>query len=180
MALAQKKTYTIEDIYQLPEGMRAELIDGQMYGMAPPSTIHQRLVSELTITIGNYIHANKGACKLFSAPFAVFLNKDRKNYVEPDISVVCDPCKLDEKGCSGAPDWIIEIASPSTGRMDYGLKLFKYRSAGVREYWIVNPQNRTVNVYDFVCGDGTNQYVFSDTVSSCIFESLDIRIDDLL
>ncbi|MDE5589145.1 MAG: Uma2 family endonuclease [Acetatifactor sp.] len=76
---------------------------------------------------------------IYLAPYAVFLNADETNYVEPDISVICDKSKLDERGCNGAPDWIIEVVSPSTERMDYGIKLFKYRSAGVREYWIVNP-----------------------------------------
>ncbi len=83
------------------------------------------------------------------APFAVFLNDDNKNDVELDISVICDRKKLDDYGCNGAPDWIIEIISPSTQRMDYGMKLFKYRTAGVREYWIVNPIKKTVQVYFF-------------------------------
>ena len=108
MAQLQERTYTIYDIYALPEGQRAELIDGQMYMMAPPNTRHQSLVSEFTITIGNYIRAKGGSCKVFPAPFAVFLNKDDRNYVEPDISVICDKEKLDEKGYNGAPDWIIE------------------------------------------------------------------------
>ena len=73
------------------------------------------------------------------APFAVFLNADDKNYVEPDISVICDKSKLTDKGCNGAPDWIIEIVSSGSRRMDYYTKLFKYRTAGVREYWIVDP-----------------------------------------
>lgn len=82
-----------------------------------------------------------GACEIVPAPFAVFLSKDGQNYMEPDLSVICSLDKPDEKGCHGAPDWIIEIVSPSTERMDYGIKLFKYRSAGVREYRIVNPLN---------------------------------------
>lgn len=83
------------------------------------------------------------------APFAVFLNDDNKNDVELDISVICDRKKLDDYSCNGAPDQIIEIISPSTQRMDYGMKLFKYRTAGVREYWIVNPIKKTVQVYFF-------------------------------
>lgn len=138
-AFAQEKIYTTKDIYSLPEGERAELIDGQLYMMAPPNTIHQRISHLLAWKIENYIQSKKGKCEVFAAPFAVFLNKDDRNYVEPDISVICDKNKINDKGCDGAPDWIIEIASPSSTRMDYAIKLFKYRTGGVREYWIVNP-----------------------------------------
>lgn len=180
MALPQKKLYTIDDIYTLPDGQRAELIDGQIYDMAPPNTIHQSLVREFTITIGNYIRSKKGTCAVFPAPFAVFLNADNKNYVEPDISVICDQNKLDDHGCNGAPDWIIEITSPGTERMDYGIKLFKYRTAGVRAYWIVNPAKGIVNVYDFEHDEKTRLYDFEDDIPSCIYEDLNIRISDLL
>ena len=81
----------------------------------------------------------KGECEVYAAPFAVFLNKDDHNYIEPDISVICDKNKLDDRGCNGSPDWVIEITSPSDPQRDYGIKLFKYRTAGVREYWIINP-----------------------------------------
>ena len=114
--------------------------------------IHQKLVSQLTKLIGNYIDANHGGCEVYPAPFAVFLNADNKTYVEPDISVICDNDKLDERGCNGAPDWVIEIVSPSTERMDYGIKLFKYRSAGVREYWIVDTDSKSAQV--FLLDDG--------------------------
>jgi len=180
MALAQKRVYTIDDIYTLPDGQRAELIDGQIYMMAPPNTRHQNLVSEFTITIGNYIRLKGGNCKVFPAPFAVFLNKDDLNYVEPDISVICNKDKLNDKGCNGAPDWVIEIVSPSTSRIDYGVKLFKYRSAGVREYWIVNPMKKTVTVFDLEKEEKSNQYDFDDTISSCIYEDLTINITNLL
>ena len=78
--------------------------------------------------------------------------------MEPDISVICDKNKLDEHGCNGAPDWVIEVISPSDPQRDYGVKLFKYRAAGVREYWIVNPMKNTVTVYDFENETGTNLY----------------------
>lgn len=180
MDLAQEKTYTIEDIYALPDGQRAELIDGRMYNMAPLNTRHQRLVSELTITIGNYIRSKGGNCKVFPAPFAVFLNKDNLNYVEPDISVICDNDKLDDQGCNGAPDWVIEVTSPSNPQHDYGIKLFKYRTAGVREYWIVNPQKKTVMVFDFENEKESNQYNFEDDIPVCIYSDLSINITDLL
>ena len=180
MALPQEKSYTIEDIYALPEGERAELIDGQMYMMAPPIRIHQKLVSQFTQIIGSYIKNKHGDCEVYPAPFAVFLNKDNRNYVEPDISVICDKNKLNEKGCNGAPDWIIEITSPSNPEHDYGIKLFKYRTAGVREYWIVNPQKQTVIVFDFETDEKSNQYSFDDTVPVCIYDDLNIRVENLL
>lgn len=114
MALPQEKIYTIEDIYALPEGQRAELIDGRIYNMAPPNTIHQKISWKLHQAIGNYISSRHGNCDVYAAPFAVFLNKDDRNYVEPDISVICDKSKMNDKGCVEAPDWIIEIVSPST------------------------------------------------------------------
>ena len=180
MALLREENLTIEDIYALPEGERAELIDGRMYMMAPPNTRHQRILGGLYNTICNYVKAKGGDCDVFPAPFAVFLNQDDRNYVEPDISVICDPHKINEKGCNGAPDWIIEIVSPSTSQVDYGIKLFKYRTAGVREYWIVNPLKKTVNVYNFEHEKGTDLYSFEDTVPVCIYGDLSIRIADLL
>lgn len=180
MALQQEKFYTVDDIYALPDGERAELIDGKLYNMAPPVRIHQKLISELTQSIGQYIRNKHGECEIYPAPFAVFLNKDDRNYVEPDISVICDKSKLTDKGCNGAPDFIIEIISPSTQQMDYGIKLFKYRTAGVREYWIINPVTRTVNVYDFEKETGTCQYSFDNEISVCIYTDLSIRISDLL
>lgn len=180
MALPKERVYTIDDIYALPDGQRAELIDGHMYMMAPPKRIHQKLVNRLSQTITNYIDSKHGSCEVYPAPFAVFLHEDDQTYVEPDISVICDSSKLDEYGCNGAPDWVIEIISPSDPWRDYGIKLFKYRSAGVREYWIVNPSTRTVTVYDFEQGDGTNQYVFEDTIPVCIYDDLNICISQLL
>lgn len=129
MEFPLKRIYTIKDIYGLPDGQRAELIDGQMYMMTPPGRIHQELVSQFTKKIGQYIDMHKGLCKVYPAPFAVFLNEDDKTYVEPDISVICDKNKLNEYGCNGAPDWVIEIISPSDPQRDYDVKLFKYRSS---------------------------------------------------
>lgn len=173
MALAKENSYTIEDIYTLPDGQRAELIDGTMYMMAPPKRIHQEIVIELSTVINTYIKNKRGECKVYPAPFAVFLNSDDKNYVEPDISVICDKTKLTDDGCNGAPDWIIEVVSPSSRRMDYILKLFKYRSAGVREYWIVDPDKNRVTVYNFESDTG-DEYTLSDTVKSGIDDDLQI------
>ncbi len=175
MPVLEPTIYTIQDIYALPEGQRAELIDGHLYNMAPPNRIHQEIVSGLHYKIREFIDSKGGSCRVYPAPFAVFLNKDEKNYVEPDITVVCDKDKLNDKGCSGAPDWVVEIASPSTAHLDYGIKLFKYRTAGVREYWIVNPITQVVNVYDLEHETKTNQYKFSDQIPSCIYSDFSIQ-----
>lgn len=180
MPSAKKETYTTDYIYALPEGQRAELIDGVVFDMAPPNRIHQEIVMNFSAEIRDYIKKNYGSCKVYPAPFAVFLNADDKTYVEPDISVICDPSKLDDRGCNGAPDWIIEVASPSTKRIDYGIKLFKYLSAGVREYWIVNPLTKTVNVYDLEKEELSDQYIFDDDIPVCIYDGLVINISDLL
>lgn len=180
MAQHQENFYTVEDIYALPDGQRAELIDGRIYAMAPPNFLHQKILMELSSMIHQYIKDHGGNCEVVPAPFAVFLNKDDRNYVEPDISVICDKSKLDEKGCQGAPDWIIEIISPSTQQVDYGIKLFKYRTAGVREYWIVNPKTHTVNIFDFEREKNSSQYSFGENIPVCIYEDLSINIADLL
>lgn len=172
-ALAQEKLYTIDDIYALPDGSRAELIDGQIYDMAPPSRKHQRIVGELFAAIREYINTNNGTCEVDIAPFAVFLNADDRNYVEPDISVICNPDRLTDKGCLGAPDWLIEVVSAGSRQMDYFTKLFKYQTAGVREYWIVDPEKDRVLVYDFA-SESTGDHTFSDSVKVGIYEDFSI------
>lgn len=174
MPLLQEKIYTIDDIYALPDGERAELIDGQIYYMAPPGRIHQKISWKLHQAIANYIDRNKGTCEVYAAPFAVFLNE--KNYVEPDISVICDKNKLTDKGCNGAPDWIIEIVSSSSRRVDYYKKLFKYRTAGVREYWIVDPEKERVTVYNFE-KETADEYTFNISVPVGIFDGFSITVE---
>lgn len=123
MPLLKTTTHTIDDIYALPDGQRAELIDGQIYNMAPPSPLHQELVALFTTELQNYISKKHGNCKVYPAPFAVFIKDDDSNYVEPDISIVCDSNKISHRGCEGAPDFIIEIVSPSSRKMDYSTKM---------------------------------------------------------
>lgn len=178
-ALAQEKIYTIEDIYALPDGQRAELIDGKLYLMAPPSTEHQRILSFLNTEIALHIRQGNGSCEVFPAPFSVFLFGDSSKYLEPDISVICDKGKLDGKGCHGAPDWIIEIISPSTKRMDYYTKLALYRTAGVREYWIVDPFRQAVIVYDMEHDEGPALYAFMDCIPVGIYPGFSISLSAL-
>lgn len=179
MALSKEESHTIEDIYALPDGERAELIDGHIYYMAPPSYRHQKLVMELSAIIRNYIKQHKGTCEVLPAPFAVYLDEINNTYVEPDISVICDPNKLDDKGCKGAPDWIIEIVSPASRKMDYLLKLFKYRSAGVREYWIVDIAKNRITVYNFEHDYSIEEYSFADTVKAGIYTDLSIDFSEI-
>jgi Uma2 family endonuclease len=180
MPLPKQNTFTLEDIYALPDGERAELIDGELYMMAPPNFIHQKLVHQFDKHIGNYVDEQGGSCEVIPAPFAVFLDKDDKTYVEPDISVICDKKKLDEKGCHGAPDWIVEIVSPATQRMDYGVKLFKYRTAGVREYWIVNPLKKTVQTYVFGEEEYSEQFSFDEDIPVRIYDGLFLNVENFL
>lgn len=180
MPLPQERIYTIEDIYNLPDGKRAELIDGQIYFMAPPSRKHQDLLMELSRIIANYIHGKSSPCKIYPAPFAVYLDEPTNTYVEPDISVICDKSKLNDRGCNGAPDWIIEIVSPDSRCMDYAIKLFRYHSAGVREYWIVDTDKNRITVYNLIHGDeDVNEYTFSDSVKTGIYEDLSIDFSKL-
>lgn len=179
-AFAHENHYTIEDIYALPEGRRAELIDGQIYDMAPPSTRHQRILSFLHLEIGNYIRAHNGLCEVFPAPFAVFpFADDESKYLEPDLSVVCDQNKITEHGCNGAPDWIIEIVSLGSRSMDYYTKLSLYRSAGVREYWIVDPIKQTVLVYAMEHAAAPVIHSFSNCVRANIYNDLEIDFTKL-
>ena len=159
----------------MPDGKRAELIDGKIYYMAPPSTAHQRLVNFISTEINLYIRKNNGKCEVFPAPFAVFLNKDDMNYIEPDISVICDASKLDDKGCHGAPDWVIEIVSPSSKPRDYMTKLFKYRTAGVREYWIVDEDKQMVTAYGFE-NETVEQCPFGEGIPVGIYEGFSIAV----
>ena len=177
----RERNHTIEEIYALPDGVRAELIDGRIYYMATPTRIHQEINGELHLAVANYIRAHNGSCKVYIPPFAVFLFGDESTYVEPDLTVICDPSKLDDRGCVGAPDWVIEILSPSSSRMDCILKLFKYRTAGVREYWIVDPEERRVIAYLFDTPDRHGQvtlYTFEDSIPCSLYPDLKIRLAD--
>lgn len=173
----QKRDFTVEDIYALPEGVRAELIDGQMFYMMSPNRMHQKIIGELFATIRDYIKMNKGICEPYISPFAVMLFADNKNYVEPDVVVICDPNKLNDQGCVGAPDWIIEVVSPSSRRMDCVIKLLKYRAAGVREYWIIDPEKQRIMVYDFE-NDREEEHSFEQEVTSVIMKGFSVKLSE--
>ena len=174
----KEKKHTVEEWLALPEGKYVELIDGVFYDkeyyMAPPSMHHEALVRELVKRIGNYIDEKGGDCEVFPAPFGVRLHAEDSNIVEPDITVVCDRDKLSEQGCTGAPDWVIEITSPSTASMDYVKKRELYTNAGVREYWIVDPNNRIVMIYKSDEPMRNESFTFEDTVKVGIYEDFSI------
>ena len=182
--MEQRRQYTVEDIYALPDGQRAELIDGKWYDMASPNRIHQELVRIFTQRLAEYIEEKGGDCKVYPAPFAVFLNKDNKTYVEPDVSVICDPEKLDDRGCNGAPDLVVEITSPSSTSRDNMVKLLKYCTAGVKEYWVVNPAQRVVSLYSFQEKDlekgGMEMYSFDQELHSVLFPEFSLRLSEEL
>ncbi len=177
-ALKQDIIYTTDYIENLPDGKRAELIEGHIYYMAAPTFMHQNIMVELSTIINSYIKSKNGSCKVVPAPFAVYLNKDNKNYVEPDISVICDKSKINKKGCWGSPDWIIEIVSPSSIRNDYYIKLLKYPNCGVREYWIVDPLKKSITVHDFEA-ETTAMYDFTDKIKVGIYEDLYIDFSQI-
>lgn len=180
MPIPKSDNYTIDYIYSLPEGQRAELIDGVVYDMAPPNRIHQKISGRLHQKIANYIDAKNGTCEVYSAPFGVFLSTDDTCYVEPDVSVICDKDKLTDKGCNGAPDFIIEIVSPSSRKMDYRTKMTLYADAGVREYWIVDPEKERTTVYRYEEDAAPMIIPFQQEITVGIYENLNINISELL
>lgn len=180
MPLLKTQTFTIKDIYNLPEGQRAELIGGQLYDMAPPNRMHQEISFALSRKIADHIDSKQGDCRVYPAPFAIFLNTDEETYLEPDISVICDKNKLSDRGCEGAPDWIIEVVSPSSRKMDYNTKNFLYANAGVREYWIVDPARERTTIYHYEEDAAPAIVPFNQTIQAGIYSDLCITITDLL
>ncbi len=155
-------TYTYADYLTWQIGEMTELIRGKIFKMSPaPGSMHQKISGRFFLKIGNFLEGKK--CQLFAAPFDVRLPVSPKNkadreiitVVQPDLCVVCDPAKIDERGCMGAPDWIIEILSRHTSAKDLREKFEVYEEAGVAEYWVVHPQEQTVLVYTL---DETGKY----------------------
>ncbi len=142
--------YSYADYLTWDEQERWEILDGIPYMQAAPSRVHQEILVEILNQIANYLKGKP--CRVYPAPFCVRLDSEKndydiKNVVEPDITIVCDSSKLDEKGCKGSPDMIVEILSPSTAKNDRFFKFNKYEKAGVKEYWVVEPDQKLVSVF---------------------------------
>ncbi|MCI8338809.1 MAG: Uma2 family endonuclease [Lachnospiraceae bacterium] len=175
----QQETITLEQYEALPEEKRIEVFDGIAYDMASPSQIHQSISMQLSTVINNYLLRKKGDCSIFSAPFDVKLSDTPLIIVQPDIMVICDKDKLDEKRCNGAPDFIIEIVSPRNPSDDYIRKAYYYKNYGVREYWIVDPKRRMITVNSFEEDLLNIQYSFESTIKINIYDDLFINFADI-
>ncbi|MFN3883585.1 MAG: Uma2 family endonuclease [Rhodocyclaceae bacterium] len=144
--------HTYADYRQWPAGVRYELVDGVAYAMGPaPSRRHQEVVGEVFRQIAEALEDSP--CRPYIAPFDVRLPRGKESddeidtVVQPDISVICDKKKLDEQGCRGAPDWIIEVLSPASAGHDQIVKRGLYERVGVREFWLIHPTDRIVSIY---------------------------------
>ena len=180
MNLAEEIRYNYSDYLEWDDDVRYELIDGVPYLMAAPSQKHQELSGELFRQLSNWLRGKR--CKVFHAAFDVRLNA--KSYdnivVQPDLLVVCDRRKLDGRSCVGAPDMIIEILSPTNARHDEFVKFGLYQKAGVREYWIVDPESKTVSVHILENGRYyTDVYLAEDTVPVYVLEGCEINLADV-
>ena len=171
--------YTLDDYYALPDDVRAELINGYLIFLEAPRSVHQELISELLMDLKLYIRNNKGTCKVLPAPLDVQLDCDNRTMIQPDISVICQLDRLVEKGVYGAPDFCIEIVSPSSRSRDYIKKVSKYQNAGVREYWIVDIAKNRITVYNFNHDYSIEEYSFTDTVKAGIYEDLSIDFSEI-
>lgn len=169
-AAKKQGEYTLEDYYALPDEQRVELIDGVFYDMAAPTLLHQLLSKEICQLLDTYIRKNNGKCITFLAPADVQLDCDDKTMVQPDLFVLCDLKKMKLNKVYGAPDLVVEVLSKSTKRKDMYLKLEKYINADVREYWLVDPDKRSVLVYDFQNDELPKIYGFDSKVPVSIFD----------
>ena len=169
-----KAAMTADDYWSLPDGVRAELIDGELWDLASPSRKHQEIVAELTYALEAHIVAHGGPCKVYQAPFVVNLFGDDSTFVKPDLSAVCDRAKLSDRGCEGAPDFVVEVVSPGNPGMDYVTKLNLYKEAGVREYWICDPERERAHVYRFEGDSVPSIYPFASPVPCGVFPGFEM------
>ncbi len=175
----QPQIITYEQYEAFSRDRRIEVFDGQIYDMASPSQEHQTILTELLVAIRNYLRKKGGGCRVFPAPFDVKLFNNPLTVVQPDLMIICDKDKLDGKRCNGAPDFIIEIVSASNPSDDYIRKLYYYKNAGVREYWIVDPRRKLVTVNYFEENMLNIQYSFEATIKVHIYEDLFINFLDI-
>jgi len=173
--------YTYADYASWDDDIRYELIDGIPYVMYAPTTTHQGILMDLSRQLASFLKGKP--CRVFAAPCDVCLSglgDEDDTVVQPDILVVCDESKIEKKYCNGAPDMTIEILSPSTSKRDLLTKLVKYQMAGVREYWIVDPDAKTVNVH--ILEDGRyviNSYESNDTIAVTVLDGCSIILSEV-
>lgn len=177
MVLPDSKNKTAEDILMLKNGQRAEIIDGEMYYISPSSLRQQEILAWLEEKINNYIWESKKSCKVFKTPFPVYIANDRKNYVEPGLSVIYNDAIVKDGKCYGAPGWIIEVVLPQDRWVMYCLKLAKYYKSGVSEYWIIDLAEHSVTVYNFEQRN-YNRYTFNSKIKSGTLEGLEIDFSE--
>ena len=163
-------TYTIDDYLALPDEQRVELIDGVFYDMAAPTSWHQLIGGEIYAEIRNFIRANHGDCVPFIAPTDVQLDMDNRTMVQPDVMVICHRDRINRKRIFGSPDLVVEVLSPSTRNKDILIKSAKYQNAGVQEFWLVDPDEEKVMVYDFREGVRMAIYTFEDRIPVLIYD----------
>ena len=175
----QKEITTMEQYETLPEDIRAEVFENEIYYMASPSEVHQTILNELLFLLMSYIKKKNGPCKVLPAPFDVKLSDNPLTIVQPDIMIICDKNKLDGKRCNGAPDFIIEIVSPSNPADDYIRKLYYYQKYGVHEYWIVDPKNKNIIVNFFEKNILSVPYTFNSTIKVNIYNDLYINFSEI-
>lgn len=173
------ETITLEKYEALPENRRVEVYENIVYDMASPSQIHRTISMELSNIIYNYIKSKKGPCQVFSAPFDVKLSDKPLTIVQPDIMIICNKDQLDGKRCNGAPDFIIEIVSPSNPADDYIRKLYYYKNYGVREYWIVDPHRKTITLNYFEDNIISVPYSFDAIIKVNIYDDLFINFSEI-
>lgn len=175
----QTEIVTLEQYEALPENVRAEIFDGQISYMSSPSQSHQIISMELSTVLNTYLKSKNGSCRVFHAPFDVKLSDTPLTIVQPDLMIICDKNKLDGKRCNGAPDFIIEIVSPSNPADDYIRKLYYYKNYGVREYWIIDPQRKSIMVNYFERDLLNIPYTFDAVLKVNIYEDLYINFSDI-
>ncbi|WP_084782123.1 Uma2 family endonuclease [Bacillus niameyensis] len=182
----EKRKYSYADYLMWEEGERIELINGEIFNMSPaPSVRHQKILGELFTAFSNFLRGKE--CEVFFAPFDVRLKVEDKqdteiqNVVQPDLLVICDQNKLDDKGCNGAPDLIIEILSPSSVKLDRWIKYQLYEEVGVKEYWIVDPTNESVEIHLLIDGNYKFQGVFTkeDAISVHVLSGLELDLNQI-
>lgn len=171
--------YTIEDYFNLPDDIRAELIDGVLYQMASPNKAHQIIAGLVFTTLMNFKLSTGHSCMPFISPIDVNLDNDDRTMVQPDVIIVCDK-NTNNRYVEGAPAFVMEVLSPSNKGHDMVRKLNKYYNAGVREYWLVDPEKREITVYDFERDNLGIRYTFDDKVPVLISEgAIDVDFSEI-